>query len=107
MSGFSAWAATRTDSIRVRADESGVPSAIHIESDELRFGGEALAKTVLDLCERATASARAARRAQLERDGVEPDILDRLGLPSASSVAAEENERLDRDAAPVSWMKTV
>ncbi len=32
-------------------------------------------------------------------------VLDRLGLPTAASVAASENERMDDEAAPTSWLK--
>ena len=102
-----AWAASRTGSVRVRADESGVPVSVHIDPAELRYGGEELARTVLDLCIRATTAARAERRTRLERDGVDRDVLDRLGLPSACAVADAENERFGDEAGPVSWMKTV
>lgn len=102
-----AWAATRTDSVRVQATSGGVPTAVHIDSRELRFGGTELARTIMEVHARATQSAMARHRTRLERDGMAADILDRLGLPRASTVADTENELLGIEAAPVSWMKSL
>lgn len=107
MNEISATAATRSDSVRVRASEGGLPVSIHIDQDELRFGGEELAGTLLDLCTRAAERARAQRRTLLEESGMAPDVLDRLGLPEEATVADAESERLDVEASPDSWMKPV
>ena len=107
MNEIEAWAMSRTDTVRVRANESGMPVAIHIDPVELRYGSDELARTILDLCVRATSTARAERRTQLERAGMDRDVLDRLGLPTAAAVADSENERFDDEGGPVSWMKSV
>jgi hypothetical protein len=103
----SAWASTRTDSIRVRADDTGLPVEVRIEPGELRYGGAELARTVLDLTLRASTMARALRRIELERDGMDPDMLDRMGFPSTDAVAVAENEAMDREAGPTSWLRSV
>lgn len=100
------WASARDASVRVRASEHGVPTAIRIEPGELRYSGAELARTILDLCTRATERAKADRRILLERAGMDADILDRLGLPRADAVADAENERLESEPA-VGWMKSV
>lgn len=107
MTEIQASAATRNDSVRVRASESGIPVSIHIDRDELRFGGTELARTLLDLCTRATDRARAERRVLLEQDGMDKDVLDRLGLPTAAAVADVESERMDFEESPISWMKSI
>lgn len=104
---ISAAAATRSDSVRVRATESGIPTEIHVDQRELHYGGTELARTILHLCARATELAQAERRTLLENDGMEAHILDRLGLPKASTVAAEENRQLDVEPAPTSWLRSV
>ena len=107
MTEISAWASTRTESVRVRADETGVPITVDIEQSELRYGGEQLASTVLDLTRRAADVARARRRTELERAGVDAAVLDRMGLPSEASVARAENALLERDSTPTSWLRSV
>lgn len=107
MNVISAWAATRNNTIKVRSSEDGVPTAIHIDQNELRFGGTELAATLLDLCTRARDRARAERRTALEDSGMDRDVLDRLGLPTAAAVADSENELLAVEAPPVTWMKIV
>jgi hypothetical protein len=107
MSEITASASTRNESIRVLASEVGLPKSIHVDQDELRFGGTALAATVLDLCLRATQRARAQRRTVLENEGMDAETLDRLGFPSAAVVATQENERMDDEVAPSSWMRSV
>ncbi|MDJ0395918.1 hypothetical protein QMK17_21600 [Rhodococcus sp. G-MC3] len=107
MSGITASASTRDHSIHVRASEGGLPVSVHIDQDELRFGGAALAATLVDLIAQATRRARAQRRTLLEREGMEASILDRLGLPTASSVAASENDRMGDETAPTSWLRSV
>jgi hypothetical protein len=105
----SAVSATRSGSVSVRATEHGVPIAIAIAIDEreLRYGGTALASTILDRCTRATAAARAQRRIRLAEDGVPADILDRLGLPTDARVAADANDDLAQEPAPTSWLRPV
>ena len=103
----SAVSATRSGSVSVRATEHGVPIAIAIDEGELRFGGTALASTILDRCTRATTAARALRRIRLAEDGVPADILDRLGLPTDARVAADANDDLAQDPAPTSWLRPV
>ena len=99
-----AQSATRDNSVRVRASESGTPVSIHIDPGELRYGGAELAATVLDLCKRATERARAERRTLLEQSGMDKDVLDMLGLPTASAVADAENELMGAEQPPSSWM---
>lgn len=103
----SAVSATRTGSVTVRATEHGVPVAIAIDARELRYGGTALASTILDRCTRATAAARAQRRIRLAEDGVPAGILDRLGLPTDARVAADANDDLAQEPAPTSWLRPV
>ncbi|MCC8928487.1 hypothetical protein C5142_07070 [Rhodococcus sp. BGS-1C] len=107
MTEIQAWAASRTDSVRVHAGESGLPVSIQIDPGELRYSGEELARTILDLCGRATSAARAERRTRLEQDGMDPDVLDRLGLPTAAAVAEAENERLDNETGRTGWMNSL
>lgn len=103
----SAVSATRSGSVTVRATEHGLPIAIVVDERELRYGGASLASTILRHCVRATADARALRRTLLAEDGVPDEILDRLGLPTRTDVAAEANEDLARDPAPTSWLEQV
>ncbi|MBY4215003.1 hypothetical protein HQO42_26165 [Rhodococcus fascians] len=103
----SAVSATRSGSVSVRATEHGVPIAIAIDEGELRFGGTALASTILHRCTRATAAARAQRRIRLAQDGVPADILDRLGLPTHARAAADANDDLAQEPAPTSWLRPV
>ncbi|MBY4381817.1 hypothetical protein HQO24_10205 [Rhodococcus fascians] len=103
----SAVSATRSGSVSVRATEHGVPIAIAIDERELRYGGTALASTILDRCTRATAAARAQRRIRLAEDGVPADILDRLGLPTHARTAADANDDLAQEPAPTSWLRPV
>ncbi|MGA9871593.1 MAG: hypothetical protein WBQ44_10690 [Rhodococcus sp. (in: high G+C Gram-positive bacteria)] len=107
MNDISAWAATRNNTVRVRVTEHGVPVAIRVDPDELRYGSEQLARTILQLCARATTSARAERRLFLEHDGMDANVLDRLGLPRATDVAQEESTLMDVEPPPTSWMKAV
>ena len=103
----SAVSATRSGSVSVRATEHGVPIAIAIDERELRYGGTALASTILHRCTRATTAARAQRRIRLAEDGVPADILDRLGLPTDARVAADANDDLAEEPAPTSWLRPV
>jgi hypothetical protein len=103
----SAVSATRSGSVSVRATEHGVPIAIAIDERELRYGGTALASTILDRCTRATATAQAQRRIRLAEDGVPADILDRLGLPTDARTAADANDDLAQEPAPTSWLRPV
>ncbi|RRQ25418.1 hypothetical protein DK926_23320 [Rhodococcus sp. Eu-32] len=100
-------AGTRSDSVRVRATEHGRPVDIYIDPNELRFGGTELAATILQLCRRATESAKAHRRDLLADDGVPTDVLDRLGLPTRAAVADAENRHLADDEEPTSWLRSV
>lgn len=103
----SAVSGTRSGSVTVRATEHGLPIGIAIDERELRYGGGALASTILQQCVRASAAARAQRRTLLAEDGVPTEVLDRLGLPTRAGVAAEANENLAEDSAPTSWLKQV
>ncbi|MDV6301253.1 hypothetical protein R3P93_01615 [Rhodococcus cerastii] len=103
----SAVSGTRSGSVTVRATEHGLPIGIAIDERELRYGGGALASTILEHCVRASAAARAQRRTLLAEDGVPTEVLNRLGLPTRARVAAEANEHLAGDSAPTSWLKQV
>lgn len=103
----SAVSSTRSGSVAVRATEAGLPIDIAIDRGELRYGGAALATIIVEHCVRATASARAQRRSILADDGVPCEILDRLGLPTRTQVAASANDDLADDHAPSSWLKQV
>jgi hypothetical protein len=103
----SAVSATRSGSVSVRATEHGLPIAIAVDPRELRYGGTALASTILDRCTRATTAARAQCRIRLAEDGVPADILDRLGLPTEARVAADANDDLAQEPAPTSWLRPV
>ncbi|MBY4110266.1 hypothetical protein HQO82_14985 [Rhodococcus fascians] len=103
----SAVTATRSGSVSVRATEHGVPITIAIDERELRYGGTALASTILDRCARATTAARAQRRIRLAEDGVPADILDRLGLPTDARTAADANDDLAQEPVPTSWLRPV
>ncbi|MDI9897204.1 hypothetical protein QM797_20995 [Rhodococcus sp. IEGM 1381] len=102
---LSAVSGTRSGSVTVRSTEHGLPIAVAIDERELRYGGGALATTILQQCERASAAARAQRRILLAEDGVPADVLDRLGLPTSARVAAAANEHLAEDVAPASWLR--
>ncbi|WP_415974201.1 hypothetical protein [Rhodococcus sp. 077-4] len=107
MTVVSAVSGTRSGSVTVRATEQGLPIGIAIDERELRYGGGALASTILQHCLRASAAARAQRRTLLAEDGVPAEILDRLGLPTRARVATEANDDLAEDFAPTSWLKQV
>lgn len=102
---LSAVSGTRSGSVAVRSTEHGLPIAIAIDERELRYGGGALAATIVQHCERARAAARAQRRTLLAEDGVPADVLDRLGLPTSARVADAANEDLAEDVAPASWLR--
>ncbi|QII08980.1 hypothetical protein BH93_17240 [Rhodococcoides fascians A25f] len=101
----SAVSGTRSGSVTVRSTEHGLPIAVAIDERELRYGGGALAATILQQSERASAAARAQRRTLLAEDGVPADVLDRLGLPTSARVAAAANEDSAEDVAPASWLR--
>ena len=103
----SAVSGTRSGSVTVRATEHGLPIAIAIDERELRYSAGALASTILEQCARASAAARAQRRALLAEDGVPAEVLDRLGLPTRAQVAADANDDLAEDSAPTSWLRQV
>ncbi|MGF0309410.1 hypothetical protein [Rhodococcus sp. IEGM1428] len=102
---LSAVSGTRSGSVAVRSTEHGLPIAVAIDERELRYGGGALAATILQQCERASTAARAQRRTLLAGDGVPADVLDRLGLPTNARVAAAANEDSAEDVAPASWLR--
>ncbi|GGG13214.1 hypothetical protein GCM10007304_29000 [Rhodococcoides trifolii] len=64
--------------VRVRATETGVLVGLHIERSELRFGGDALAATILSVCSAAAHAAAQRHRAALLRDGLAPEVVDRV-----------------------------
>lgn len=64
-------------SLRVRVDDTGVLLAVHIDRDEMRYGGASLSAAILELYERARADAVDRRRAELLRDRVPPEVVDR------------------------------
>ncbi|OZD08448.1 hypothetical protein CH275_04640 [Rhodococcus sp. 06-235-1A] len=104
---FSAVSGTRSGSVTVSATEHGLPIALDIDERELRYGGGALAATILQQCARASAAARAKRRTLLAEEGVPAEVLDRLGLPTNARVATAANENLAEDFAPASWLRQV
>ncbi|KQU58868.1 hypothetical protein ASG84_14160 [Rhodococcus sp. Leaf278] len=106
-STFTAVSGTRSGSVTVRSTEHGLPIAVAIDDREMRYGGTVLAATILQQCERASATARAQRRTVLAEDGVPAEVLDRLGLPTSARVAAAANEDLAEDVAPASWLRPV
>ncbi len=103
----SAVSGTRSGSVTVSATEHGLPIALAIDERELRYGGGALAATILQQCRRASAAARATRRTLLAEDGVPAEVLDRLGLPTSARVATAANENLAEEFAPASWLRQV
>ncbi|WP_072807213.1 hypothetical protein [Rhodococcoides yunnanense] len=107
MNELTADASTRTESVRVRATESGQPVRIRIDPRELQFGGAELARTILQLCQRATESAKAERRTQLADHGMPAEVLDRLALPTSAAVTDAENSLMDLEPAPTSWLRSV
>ncbi|SNT46001.1 hypothetical protein [Rhodococcoides kyotonense] len=104
---MTAVAATRSESIRVRATEHCHLVGLQVDPRELRFAGSELAATILQLCQRATESAKAHRRTLLADDGVPADVLDRLGLPTEETVADSENRHMADEVEPTSWLRSV
>ncbi|WP_305092264.1 hypothetical protein [Prescottella sp. R16] len=102
-------ATNRAGTVTVRATETGLPVGLRIDRRELRYGGEELARQILDLCRSAGRDAGMQRREQLARDGVAPDLLDRLGLPTRDDVAAAEEavaaQAPENSGGPASWMR--
>lgn len=103
----SAVASTRSGSVTVRADEHGRPVFVVVDEREVRFGGSALAATIMEQCRRATAAAQAERRALLAEDGVPAETLDLLGLPTRAVVAEQSNDSLAAEPRPTSWLRSV
>jgi len=75
----------RSGTVTVRATDQGLPLQIAVERDELRRGARALADEILQVTRQAAIEARTRRRAELSRAGVPDDVLDRLGLPTATT----------------------
>ncbi|MGI5221400.1 hypothetical protein [Nocardia sp. CA-290969] len=97
-----------TGSIRVRTSETGLPSAISVEPDQLRRDPDALAGEILRLCKQAASRAGLQRRKQLEEAGFTPDMLRLTGLPTEAEVAREEiMAEQEYDTEPQSWLRSV
>lgn len=94
----SAVAGNRSGSLRVRVDDAGTLLAVHIDRDELRYGGPSLAAAILSLYESARADAVDRRRSELLDYGMAPDVVDRIHPPV---------NRPDRPTPPSdrSWMR--
>lgn len=81
-------AANAGGTLCVRADESGRLIDLHIDRSELRFGGDALAASILALCADATASATQRHRAALLHEGIASEVVDRVAPESPTTPAA-------------------
>lgn len=95
----SAVAGNRSGSLRVRVDDAGTLLGIHIDRDELRYGGTSLATAILELYEIARADAVARRRSELLDYGIAPDVVDRIH-PQVARTAARRTALPDR-----SWLR--
>ncbi len=71
--------------IRVRATDEGLPIDLRIDPRELRFGAAQLAEGIVALNRRAALEAAILRREQLSAQGVHNDVLDRMGMPPATT----------------------
>lgn len=98
-------AGRRDGGIRVRTDEAGRPLEIHIEDGQLRRSAGAVGTDILELCRIAGARAGVARRATLASQGVPPDVLAELGLPTRDALVTLEERFDDRDAEVDSWLR--
>ncbi len=94
-------AVSRSGRISVETTEMGLPTAVVIDRGELRRDPALLAGEILRLCRQGSARARLARRGELATAGVERDVLDSFGLPTADEVAlAELVDETEYDYAP-------
>ena len=75
-------AANRAGSLRVRVEHTGALLGVHIDRDELRYGGTSLAAAILELYRRAHRDAIERRRSELLDDGMAADTLDRVHPPA-------------------------
>ena len=71
-------AGNQSGTVRVRVTADGALDDIHLDRSEFRYGGTALAQTIMQLYGKALSSAGAARRAEFARHGVSEDILARV-----------------------------
>ncbi|MGJ0120366.1 hypothetical protein ACQ7HM_14280 [Williamsia sp. MIQD14] len=102
-------AATPSGSIEVRTTEQGLPTAIKIERSEMDKPADALARTILLLCQQAGKRAAAAHRRQLLADGHPLEAVSYLNLPTERE-AADFDLHVDSyldDSEPDTWMRRV
>lgn len=97
----------RSGTITVRATDQGLPLEIRIDQRELRYGGNQLAASILEVCKRSALEAKVRRRADLTEQGVSPEVLDKLGLPTRNELAAAQHAEVEDEPAPTSWMRQV
>ncbi|MFI9508646.1 hypothetical protein [Nocardia sp. NPDC052566] len=103
---FTGTAISRSGLISVETTETGLPTAVDLDPGELRRNPEELAHELLRLFQRSTDRARLARRAALTAAGVAPDVMDRLGLPTADAVAdTEARDEEEVEYEPGSWLR--
>jgi hypothetical protein len=100
-------ATNRAGTVTVRATNQGMPVEVRIERSELRYGAAALAEEILRLCRLATLEAGAKRRELLAKHGMSEDMLDQLGLPTRSAVAAAAERSEGTDNTPKTWLRPV
>ncbi|MFQ6395300.1 hypothetical protein ACLMAJ_17755 [Nocardia sp. KC 131] len=105
---FTGAATSSAGSVTVEATETGLPTAISIDRDELRRHPDEVAREIMKLTTRAADRAKLARRAELAEAGVDAEIMARLGLPTADEVArAELDEDEDEmEYQPGSWLRS-
>lgn len=98
-------AGRRDGGIRVRTNETGRPLEIHIEDGQLRRSASALGADILALCRIAGARAGVERRSELAAQGVPPDTLAVLGLPTQDVLVELESGFDAEDDEVDSWLR--
>ncbi|MGO4615825.1 hypothetical protein AB4305_15765 [Nocardia sp. 2YAB30] len=103
---FTGAATSRAGSITVESTETGLPTAISIDRDELRRHPDEVAREIMKLTAQAANRAKLARRAELAEAGADAEIMARLGLPTVDEVAHAEFDEEEMEYQPGSWLRS-
>ncbi len=101
------WASSRSGLVRVCATSGGLPVEVRLDDDALAAGVDDIAAEVLRLARDVARAIALERREILVRGGVEPEVLDALGLPRRGEIADAEVVDDWAEGAPRSWLRSV
>lgn len=94
-------------SIAVATTERGLPTALKIDSRELKKPPQRLADEILALCRLSALRSQVARRREMLAQGYSIGLISDLKLATEDDLAAAEQDMDDDDELPPSWMRSV